>query len=81
MKSLIGKEYSFGTNERYATAWNHTKEFIEYKYNVSDYPIKQVNHEFFTVNEYFLKVVRKCSHNTAIKYLTNFKNIMYINLG
>jgi hypothetical protein len=33
MKSLIGKEYSFGTHERYATALNHTKEFLEYKYN------------------------------------------------
>lgn len=81
MKSLIGKDYSFGTHERYATALNHTKEFIEYKYNVSDYPIKQVNHEFITEYEYFLKAVRKCSHNTAIKYLTNFKKIMRICLG
>lgn len=81
MKSLIGKEYSFGTHERYATALNHTKEFIEYKYNVSDYPIKLVNHEFITEYEYYLKAVRKCSHNTAIKYLTNFKKIMRICLG
>lgn len=81
MKSLIGKEYSFGTHERYATALSHTKEFIEYKYNVSDYPIKLVNHEFITEYEYFLKAVRKCSHNTAIKYLTNFKKIMRICLG
>lgn len=81
MKSLIGKEYSFGTHERYVTALNHTKEFIEYKFNVSDFPIKQVNHEFITEYEYFLKAVRKCSHNTAIKYLTNFKKIMRICLG
>ncbi len=81
MKSLIGKEYSFGTHERYATALNHTKEFIEYKYNVSDYPIKQINHEFITEYEYYLKAIRKCSHNTAIKYLTNFKKIMRICLG
>lgn len=81
MKSLIGKEYSFGTHERYGTALHHTKEFIEYKYNVSDFPIKQVNHEFITEYEYFLKAVRKCSHNTAIKYLTNFKKIMRICLG
>lgn len=81
MKSLIGKDYSFGTHERYTTALNHTKEFIEYKFNVSDFPIKQVNHEFITEYEYFLKAVRKCSHNTAIKYLTNFKKIMRICLG
>lgn len=81
MKSLIGKEYSFGTHERYATALHHTKEFIEYKYNVSDFAIRQINHEFITEYEYFLKAVRKCSHNTAIKYLTNFKKIMRICLG
>lgn len=81
MKSLINKDYSFGTHERYCTALHHTKEFIEYKYNVSDYPIKLVNHEFITEFEYYFKTKRKCSHNTAIKYLTNFKKIMRICLG
>lgn len=81
MKSLIGKDYSFGTYERYCTALAHTKDFIQYKYNVSDFPIKQVNHEFITEYEYYLKAVCKCSHNTAIKYLTNFKKIMRICLG
>lgn len=81
MKSLVGKEYSFGTHERYATALSHTKEFIQHKYNASDFPIKSVNHEFITEFEYYLKSVRKCSHNTAIKYLTNFKKIMRICLG
>ena len=81
MKALINKDYAPGTYERYCTALSHTKEFLEYKYRVSDFPIKQVNYEFITEFEYFLKVVRKCAHNTAIKYLTNFKKIMRICLG
>jgi site-specific recombinase XerD len=81
MKALINKDYSFGTYERYCTALCHTKEFIEYKYRVSDFPIKQINHEFITEFEFYLKSVRKCSHNTAIKYLTNFKKIVRICLG
>ena len=81
IKSLIGKEYAAGTHERYCTALSHTKEFIEYKYRVTDFSIKQVNHEFITEFEYYLKAVRKCSHNTAIKYITNFKKIMRICLG
>ena len=81
MKTLIGKEYASGTHDRYVTALKHTTEFIQYKYNCSDYPIKSVNHEFVSEYEYFLKAVRKCSHNTAIKYLTNFKKIMRICLG
>ena len=81
MKSLITKDYAPGTYERYCTALSHTKEFLEYKYRVSDLPVKQVNYEFITEFEYFLKVVRKCAHNTAIKYLTNFKKIIRICLG
>ena len=81
MKTLIGKDYSYGTYERYCTSLSHTREFIEYKYHVSDFPIKNINHEFITEYEYYLKAVRKCSHNTSIKYLTNFKKIMRICLG
>ena len=37
MKSLIDKDFAIGTYERYCTALRHTKEFIKYKYRVSDY--------------------------------------------
>ena len=81
MKSLIGKDYAEGTYERYCTALKHTKEFLQFKYRLSDFGIKQVNHEFITEFEYYLKTVRNCSHNTAMKYVTNFKKIMRICLG
>jgi site-specific recombinase XerD len=81
VKTLIDKEFSFGTYERYCTALNHCKEFLKYKYNISDIPVKQINHEFITELEYYLKAVKNCSHNTAIKYITNFKKIMRICLG
>lgn len=81
MKSLIDKDFATGTYERYCTALSHTKEFLKYKYRISDMQIKQVNHEFITEFEYFLKTVRKCSHNTAMKYITNFKKIMRVCLG
>ncbi len=78
MKSLINKDYAPGTYERYCTAYSHTMEFIKSKYNLSDYPVTQVNHQFITEYEYYLKTTRKCDHNTAMKYLTNFKKIMRI---
>ena len=81
MKILIDKDFSFGTYERYCTALNHTKEFLEYKFNLSDYPVNKVNHEFIADFEFFLKTERNCSHNTAIKYLTNFKKIIRLCLG
>lgn len=81
VKALLNKEFSFGTYERYCTALSHTKEFIQWKYSVSDLEVKRISYEFITEFEYYLKTVRKCSHNTAIKYITNFKKIIRICIG
>jgi len=81
VKELLDKDFSFGTYERYCTALSHTQEFIQWKYKVSDLEIRQINYEFITEFEYYLKTVRKCSHNTAIKYITNFKKIIRICIG
>jgi site-specific recombinase XerD len=37
-----------------------------------------VDHKFITDFEYYLKTTRKCAHNSAIKYITNFKKIIRI---
>lgn len=81
MKALIGKDFAEGTHERYCTALRHCKEFMKCKYNVSDFPIKQINYEFITELEFYLKSVKNCSHNVAIKYITNFKKIIRICIG
>lgn len=81
VKELLNKDFSLGTYERYCTALRHIQEFIQWKYKVSDLEIRQINYEFITEFEYFLKTVRKCSHNTAIKYITNFKKIIGICIG
>ena len=53
MKSLLGKDFASVTYERYCTFLRHTIEFIEYKYNVLDFTIKDIDHEFVTEYEYF----------------------------
>jgi site-specific recombinase XerD len=81
VKELLGRDFSFGTYERYCTALKHTQEFIQWKYSVCDLDIKRINYEFITEFEFYLKTIRKCSHNTAIKYITNFKKIIRICIG
>ena len=81
VKELLNKEFSFGTYERYCTALCHTQQFIQWKYFISDLAINKINYEFITEFEYYLKAVRKCSHNTAIKYITNLKKIIRICIG
>ena len=78
MKALIGHEFSHHTFERYTTSKKHTEEFMKWKYKVEDIDIRKLNYEFITNYEFWLKSVRKCDHNTAIKYLSNFKKIVNI---
>jgi site-specific recombinase XerD len=76
LKELIGLEYAAGTYERYVTSLKHTKDFLSWKYNVSDIAIDQVDHAFITEYEFYLRSVRKCANNTAVKYIKNFHKII-----
>ena len=76
MKALVGKDYSASTLERYETSYKHTLNFIESAYKVSDMDITQLDYDFISKYEFWLKTVRKCDHNTTIKYLSNFKKIV-----
>ncbi|MBZ0245127.1 MAG: site-specific integrase [Cyclobacteriaceae bacterium] len=78
MKDLVGQEFSPLTLERYTTSKKHTRDFMKWKYNVDDMNIKDLNYEFITDYEFWLKSVRKCDHNTTMKYLSNFKKIVNI---
>ena len=76
MAALVGSEYAPGTLERYTTSYNHTKSFLEWKYKISDMDISRLNYEFISEYEFWLKSVRKCDHNTTMKYLSNFRKIV-----
>ena len=76
MAELVGREYAPGTLERYITSFNHTQSFLEWKYKVSDIDISKLDFEFISEYEFWLKSVRKCEHNTTMKYLSNFRKIV-----
>jgi site-specific recombinase XerD len=78
VEKLVGKDFAPGTLERYKTAKKHVQAFIKLEYKLADINVKDVNHKFIHGFEYYLKTERNCSHNTAIKYITNFKKIIRI---
>lgn len=78
VEKLIGKDFAAGTAERYRTAKKHLGEYIAKEYGQDDIPVKDVDHTFISGFEYYLKTTRNCSHNTSIKYITNFKKIIRI---
>ena len=81
IEELVGKEYAPGTLQRYKTSLKHTKEFLEWKYKESDIDILKINHAFITDYEFYLRSVRNCSNNTAVKYIKNFGKIIKICLA
>lgn len=76
MAELVGQEYAPGTLERYNTSFKHTLAFLQWKYKVLDMDINQMDFEFITEYEFWLKSIRKCDHNTTMKYLSNFRKIV-----
>lgn len=81
MFDLIGETFSKGTWERYETSLRHTIEFLKRKYNVSDINVCDVNPAFVADYEFYLRAVRNCSNNSAVKYIKNFKKIINICLN
>lgn len=76
VEALLNDEFAPGTLERYKTSLKHTIDFLLWKYNVSDIDIKKIDHAFVTEYEFYLRSVRKCNNNTAVKYIKNFGKII-----
>ena len=81
IKELVGQEYAPGTLERYETSLKHTKNFLLWKYNISDISIEKIDYSFIMEYEFYLRSVRKCANNTAVKYIKNFHKIINICLA
>ena len=78
METLIGQDYAYRTFQRYQTSLQHTRDFLMWKFKESDIDLKKLNFKFITDYEFYLKSVRKCGHNSTMKYLANFKKIVLI---
>jgi len=75
---LVGKDYSPTTLKRYKTSLEHTRKFIEWKYSKADIEVSKLNYEFISSYSLWLKSVRNCNQNSAMKYLGNFKKIVHV---
>ena len=78
IKDLIGNGYAYGTLERFKISLKHLQEFILWKYNLSDISINKIDYAFVTEFEFYLRSVKKCNNNTAVKYVRNFRKIIKI---
>lgn len=75
---MVGSDYALETLGRYKTSFDHTKAFIEWKYKTTEFDINKLDYDFISEYEFWLKTEKQLGHNTAMKYLTNFKKIVFI---
>ena len=81
IESLIGKGYSNGTLQRYKAARTHLENYLLFLKKKQDIPLREIDYQFISGFEHYLKSEKNCAHNTATKYIVNFKKIMRIALA
>jgi integrase len=74
----IGKGVSRLTHQRYVRTSTRLREFMKYKYNISDINLKEINHSFLCDFEIYLKTIHSCGQNTTAKFMQRFKSITTI---
>ncbi|WP_312077372.1 phage integrase SAM-like domain and Arm DNA-binding domain-containing protein [Chryseobacterium sp.] len=78
IEKLIGNGYAKGTWERYETSLRHVQQFMMWKYNISDISLSEITPSFITNFDFFLRTVRLCANNSAVKYVKNLQKIINI---
>ena len=76
MFALVGKDYARATHKRYETAKSHVAEFIRAKYNADDIEFRDLDYDFVSSYELYLKTVRNCVNNSALKYIACMKKVI-----
>ncbi|MFI3315893.1 MAG: site-specific integrase [Rikenellaceae bacterium] len=80
-KALIGIDFTQSTVEKFYTSLSHLKEYMRSKYSRDDIFLKEIDTAYITDFEFYLKSVRGCQHNSAIKHLKNLKKVVRIALA
>ncbi len=78
MAALVPREYTLNTAKRFKTSLKLMEEFLKYKYQLSDIDIRDINHEFISDFDFYLRSVRSNNNNTTVKYIRNFRKIIGI---
>lgn len=74
--ALVPKDYAMATYKRYETARSHVTDFIKHKYRSEDIEFRDLDYDFVSSYEFYLKTVRNCVNNSALKYIACLKKII-----
>lgn len=72
VSDLVGKAYAKGTLKRFKAAFVSLEAFMKHK-KIEDIKLRELNYQFITDYEFFLKTVRNVEHNTAMGIIKKLK--------
>lgn len=81
LKDLIDIEISPATYKRHNTSKSHVAAFIKYQYGQDDLELDRIDFKFLCDYELYFKVVRKCNHNSTMKYIKNLGKVIRLGLA
>lgn len=78
LNELVGITKSKATHQKYNITYKHLENYIKFKYNRTDIPLKAINHLFVMGFENYLLTKCNCNSNTVAKFQQFFKRIIII---
>jgi len=83
-KTVDAEMATKATLKRYETVKKHVISFLQFQFPKSDLPLEELEENFITNFELFLRSERKdargslkkCANNSAVKYIRNFRKII-----
>ena len=81
LKELINIDIAQATYKRHNTSKSHVATFIKYQYGLDDFELDRIDFKFLNDYEHYFKVVRKCNHNSTMKYIKNLGKVIRLGLA
>lgn len=81
LKELINIDIAQATYKRHNTSKSHVATFIKYQYGLDDFELDRIDFKFLNDYEHYFKTVRKCNHNSTMKYIKNLGKVIRLGLA
>jgi site-specific recombinase XerD len=78
---LVGIEFALGTFKKFKSALTSLKKYIEWKFKRPDIFLSELNHQFLTDYEFYLKSIQGMQHNSALNNIKKLKKIIRLCLA
>jgi integrase len=76
VKERVGVDVAAATHQKYSVCLKHLQNFMGQELKKKEILIKDINHQFVSRFEHYLRTKVKQSHNTSVKTMRTFRTII-----